>query len=735
MASLLARIGGFSARHRWWVIVAWVLLLAIAAFGAAKFSQPTVSTFNISGLKSVETLNTVDREFGGAAGGGSGSIVFAAPKGEKLTAADEATVARLTTSLSAVDGVSTATDPFTAQEKTLAPDGRIGYIPVSLTAKDASVSTQEAIGKAIDSARSSHLEVEASDGLTVVNTPSSNQLVGIVLALIILLITFGAFAAGGLPILTALLGLGVSVAGIYAATALLPLNSTAPVLAILLALAVGIDYSLFIVNRHRRQLLEGMSVRESIPLALGTAGSAVFFAAVTVVIALAGLSVVGVDFLTQMGIAAAAAVVVAMLVALTLTPALLSLFGRFLLSGRARKRLAAGAPKPEPRMARRWVQLIGRHPVVFLVAALVVLVTLATPVLALRLGLPDSGSDPSSNTDRRAYDLMADGFGAGINGPIVVLARYPGSAPSVADVGALARTLGDVPDVARVIPSGEHGSSVLLTVIPSSGPSDSRTETLVRALRDLPRASAGSPALSITGQTAVAIDVSQRLLDALPLYLGLVAAFAFLLLLVVFRSIVIPLKATLSFLLSLGATLGVVIVVFQWGWLGTLFGVDPAGPLLSFLPILIVGVLFGLSMDYEMFLVSGMREQHAHGALPRVAITEGFSQGAKVVAAAALIMVGVFGNGALNGSETIRPIAFGLAAGVLIDAFVVRMTLVPAVLYLFGRTAWWFPRWLERVIPRVDIEGSALGRPLPAYPGVAATAAAAAEPEPELARS
>jgi putative drug exporter of the RND superfamily len=710
MASLLARIGGFSARHRWWVIVAWILLLAIAAFGAVRFSQPTVSSFSISGLKSVETLKTVDREFGTGASDASGMVVFAAPEGKKLSATDAATVARLTASLASIHGVSAATDPFTASVRTLSPDGRIGYIPVSLTGKTASVSTQDAIGRAIDAADSPRLEVEASEGLTVVTSASSNQLVGIVLALIILLITFGAFAAAGLPILTALLGLGVSVAGIYAATALVPLNSTAPVLAILLALAVGIDYSLFIVNRHRRQLMEGMSVRDSIPLALGTAGSAVFFAAITVVIALVGLTVVGVDFLTQMGIAAAGAVVVAMLVALTLTPALLSLFGRFLLGGRARRRLAAGGPKATPRMARRWVQLIGRHPVAFLVAALVVLVTLATPVLSLRLGLPDSGSDPTSNTDRRAYDLIAKGFGAGINGPIVVLARYPGSTPSNATVASLTRSLGSVPDVARVIPSGEHGSSVLLTVIPTSGPSDFRTETLVRALRAESGASSGSPIISVTGQTAVAIDVSQRLLDALPVYLGLVAAFAFLLLLVVFRSIVIPLKATLSFLLSLGATLGVVVAVFQWGWLGTLFGVDPAGPLLSFLPILIVGVLFGLSMDYEMFLVSGMRERHAHGAESRAAIEEGFGHGAKVVAAAALIMIGVFGNGALNGSETIRPIAFGLAAGVLIDAFVVRMALVPAVLFLFGRAAWWLPRWLERIIPRVDIEGAALDR-------------------------
>jgi RND superfamily putative drug exporter len=388
----------------------------------------------------------------------------------------------------------------------------------------------------VDGARSSHLEVQASSGLTIESSPSSNQLVGIVIALIVLIITFGSLLAAGLPLLTALVGLGTGVAAITAVTAFVPLNSVAPVLAILLALACGIDYSLFIVNRHKRQVLDGMDIRESIGHAMGTAGTAVFFAALTVIIALAGLSVAGIDFLTQMGLSAAFAVLIAMLAALTLTPALLGILGRRILSGRARKRLAAGVAKTARRPALGWANRIGRHPVLAVIASVVVLGVLATPVLTMRLGLPDDGSQPSSTTERQAYDLMAEGFGKGVNGPILVLADYE-STPTQADVAALSAKLGTVKDVARVVPSGLSGDDVLLTVLPKSGPTDAATVTLVNDLRALH----ATPRLAVSGETAVAIDVSQRLLDALPLYLALVVGFAFLLLLVVFRSVLIPL--------------------------------------------------------------------------------------------------------------------------------------------------------------------------------------------------
>lgn len=711
VARLLARIGGFSARRRWTVVIAWLIILGAAVFGAIKLSQPLTDGFDIPGLASIGTLDHVNSEFGSS--GGSGKIVFAAPKGQRLTAADAGTIATLTRQIAAAPGVTTATDPFTATPKTLSPDGRIGYIALSLRSPDASAVTAKAITKAVDDSRGSGLTVEASSGLTIESSPSSSPLVGLVLALIILFITFGTLLAAGLPLVTALVGLGTSLTAIYAATSFVPINSVAPTLAILLALAVGIDYSLFIVSRHRRQLLDGMDVRDSLAHALGTAGTAVVFAALTVIIALAGLAVVNVPFLTQMGLSAALAVFVAMLISLTLTPALLSLAGRRLLSRRARKRLAAGTVRPSRRPARRWAQQIGRHPVVFGVGALALLVVLALPVLGLRLGLPNDGSQPSSTTERQAYDLLADGFGAGANGPIVVLASFPTAADLPTGGPVLVHTLEGVADVKAVYPSGTHGGDLLLTIIPKTGPSTTATETLVHALR-APGLTVGvdpAPTIRVTGQTAVAIDVSDRLLNALPLYLGLVAGFAFILLLIAFRSILIPLKATISFLLSLAATLGCTVAVFQWGWLGNLLGVDPAGPLLSFLPILLIGVLFGLSMDYEMFLLSGMREEHAHGAESRTAVVAGFALSAKVVAAAALIMIGVFGNGAVNGSTTIRPIAFALAVGVLIDAFVVRMALVPALMTLFGKASWWFPRWLDRIAPRVDIEGSSLEQP------------------------
>ncbi|RKR73710.1 MMPL family transporter [Frondihabitans australicus] len=708
MASLLARIGGFSARHRWWVVAAWLVLLVAAVGSAGAFSKSLESTFTIDGLQSIDTLNTVQKEFP-SAGGSGGDVVFAAAAGQKLTPADAQAVADLTTRLKSVPGVTGAVDPFTAPAaaKTLSPDGRIGYVAVSISGSDPTAATTRGVEHAMAAVRSDDLQVEASSGLVPATTASSSQLVGIVLAFVILFITFGSLLAAGLPLVTALFGLGTSVATIYASTAFVSLNSTAPVLAILLSLAVGIDYALFIVNRHRRNLLAGVPVRGSIRLAVGTAGSAVFFAAATVIVALAGLSVVGVGFLTQMGLSAAFGVLVALLVSLTLTPALLSVLGVRVLSKRARRRIGETTDAERRTLSTRWVSGVLRRPVVFVVAAVAVLAILAVPLAGLRLGLPNDGDDTPGTTTREAYDLMAEGFGAGFDGPILVLAH----GATASDVPALEKAL-DGTDVDRVIPSGVAGSDVLLTVIPESGPSDAATETLVHTLR---RSSAqlGLPqgvSLEVTGTTAVAIDISQRLLEALPVYLALVAGFAFLLLMVVFRSLLIPLKAVLSFLLSLGAALGATVAVFQWGWLGGLFHVDPAAPLLSFLPILVVGVLFGLSMDYEMFLVSGMRERRAHGDSSPAAVTTGFSNGAKVVAAAALIMIGVFGNGAVMGHGTVQPIAFALAVGVLVDAFVVRMTLVPAVMRLFGDAAWWLPRWLDRVLPNADVEGAALER-------------------------
>jgi RND superfamily putative drug exporter len=653
---MLARVGAFCARHRWPVLGVWVVVLVVAVGLATRLAEPLDTELTVSGLQSTQTLDEVHRLFGGGNDAG-GTVVVAAPDGQMLAAYGPAATA-LGTALGA--------------KPTVSPGGRIGYFTVA-----------SAPGNAIDQARSAGLQVEESSKLAPAPGGSSSPAIGLLIGLVVLLITFGSLSAAGLPLLTAVLGLGISLEGLHALTAVVPVNSVAPTLAILLGLAVGIDYALFLIDRHRRQLRAdaGLGVRESIALATGTAGTAVFFAALTVIIALAGLVVAGVGFLTQMGLAAAGAVLVAMVMALTLTPALLSFVGRRAVGRQFLPRLKA---------APRWAGLVIRHRVVAVVLSVLVLGALAVPVFGMRLGLPDDGSDPSSATDRKAYDLVAEGFGPGANGPLLVLADT--SSPE-----QVARQIGGTPDVAQVLPSGVRGNQALFTVVPSSGPSSEATATLVARLRT-------DKALLVTGQTAVALDISAHLRQALPLYLALVAGFAFLLLMIVFRSVLIPVKAVLSFLLSLGAALGCTVAVFQWGW----FGAD-AGPLLSFLPTIVIGVLFGLSMDYEMFLVSGMHEEHRRGAAAPVA--DGFARGAKVVAAAGLIMIGVFGGGIAGGDAVTRPIAFALAAGVLVDAFVVRLVLVPAVISLFGRAAWWLPRRLGRVIPEVDVEGAALTLP------------------------
>lgn len=711
MAAWLSRIGRGSSRHPWRVIATWVLVLAGVVVAAGALGKPMTDTYSISGLSSISTLNKVNAEFGGS--GTTGEIVFAAPEGQHLTARDAATIGHLTRTVAAFHGVTSAADPFTSSPKTISPDKRIGYISIGLT-DQANVSTQ--VTSALTSAQASdpHLRIVASSELVPVPDGGNTEGISLLVGFVVLLITFGALYAAGLPLLTSVIGLGVSLESVHLATSLVSLNSIATVLATLLGLATGIDYSLFIVNRHRRQVKDGMDVRDSIALATGTAGSAVVFAAATVIIALAGLAVIRIQFLTQMGLAGAFAVLIAMLMSLTLTPALLRLIGPRVLSRRARRRMAdpTRPTKAAPgRIAARWVSLTSGHPVAALVTAVVVLGAIAIPALSMRTSLTNDGQYAASTAARQAYDLRAEGFGKGINGPLEVLATYPPAATS-ADATALTERLKGTADVAEVFVTGVKGDNVLATVLPSSGPSDQATINLVKTLRssattaDLP----GTPQVETTGNTAVNIDISAKVMAAFPMYLGLIVGLAFLLLMVVFRSILVPLKATAGFVLSLLATLGGVTAMAQWGWGAGLLHLTPS-PLLCFLPVIVTGVLFGLSMDYEMFLVSGMREHVAHGVAPRQALTRGFAAAAGVVIAAGAIMISVFGGGSFGSDPTTQVIAFALALGVILDVFIVRMVFVPAVLALLGRHAWWMPRWLDRILPNLDVEGTSLTRP------------------------
>ena len=562
-----------------------------------------------------------------------------------------------------------------------------------------------------------------------------SEVVGIAVAAAVLLIMLGTFVAAGLPLLMAVVGVGVGVGGTMALTSVIEMSSISPMLALMLGLAVGIDYSLFIVNRHRQQLLSGMELRESIARATGTSGNAVTFAGLTVVIALAALSVTGLPFLAILGLAAAATVAISVLIALTLTPALLSLMGRKVISARAWRKnsvttaehqatlvglsgsevAAADEAADVARSARGWGGLVTRHPLISLVSAVLALAVLAIPAAGLRLALPDGGSEPADSSAFQAYSITGKNFGEGMNGPIIVV----GSLPAGLDQASATVLNLDVADELRQVNNVQAALPVSISddlrtavyqVIPTEGPASESTVQVIHDLRDEGAAIETQLDVSIglTGQTAANVDVSEKLGASLPPYLAIVVGLSLILLILVFRSILVPLLATAGFLLSLVAAFGGVVAVYQWGWLGSIFAVTNPGAVLSFLPIILIGVLFGLAMDYQVFIASGMREAFAHGQDAKQAVRTGFKHAAPVVTAAAIIMISVFSGFIFSHLTMVRPLGFALAFGVLIDAFVVRMTIVPATMHLLGKSAWWLPAWLAKILPDVDVEGAKL---------------------------
>lgn len=553
------------------------------------------------------------------------------------------------------------------------------------------------------------------------------EIVGIAVAALVLILMLGTLIAAGLPLLMAIMGVGVGVGITFALSGLFDMSSISPMLALMLGLAVGIDYSLFIVNRHRTQLLAGMDPEESVARANGTSGNAVVFAGLTVIIALAALVVPGLPFLTVMGLAAAGTVSVAVLVAITLTPAMLSLIGRRIISRRAWAKAEAHNAEPgheaadlatdRERSTHGWGGLVTKHPWVALVAGVLLLGTLALPATQLQLALPDGGSEPVESEAYQAYDLTARSFGEGVTGPIVAVGEFPANL----DAAQAQKLQFDIADKLRAVDNvvaavpvalSEDRRTAVFQVIPKEGPASASTVKVVSELRGLNGEiqSDYGVAMGLTGQTAGNVDVSTKLGDALPPYLAIVVGLSLVLLLLVFRSIVVPLLATGGFLLSLSAAFGAVVAVYQWGWLGNVFDVANPGAVLSFLPIILIGVLFGLAMDYQVFIASGMREAFMHGSSAKEAVRVGFRHAAAVVTAAAIIMVSVFSGFIFSHLTMVRPLGFAMAFGVLFDAFVVRMTIVPAVMYLLGEKSWWLPRWLDRILPDVDVEGAKLNR-------------------------
>ncbi|MEZ0067087.1 RND superfamily putative drug exporter [Streptacidiphilus sp. MAP12-20] len=754
MPSLLHRLGRLAYRHRRRVLALWLAVVAavvgcmIASGGTGKLDN----TFTIPGSESQQALDRMKIDFPYSSGT-SAQLVFTAPAGQKVTDPADASAIRATLDAArSAPQVAKVIDPFAAH--TVSADGTTAIAQVQYQVPQSGLHSGsiDALRTAVTDAKSAQPDLDVQVGGSAAVTKSKSgatDAIGFGVALVILALTFGSLLTAGMPLLSALVGVVTAIAGVLSLTGVFSISGTAQSLSLMIGLAVGIDYALFIVSRHRSQLAHGADPEESAALAVGTAGSAVVFAGLTVVIAMAGLSVVGIPYLTVMGLSAAGAVLTAVLVAITLLPALLGFAGARLApkpGSRAHQRELAVGQGSEPRgaeqgsgehgsaergsgdsgsgdsgsgasgrpanLGERWFRLVTRRPALSLVAVLVAVGALAWPVHSLRLALPDNSTAPAASSQRIAYDTVSREFGPGYNGPLLVLADTGNSGDPTAAARQIADTIRALPDVATVGRPVANAAThtALIQVVPDSAPSDDATKTLVNAIR----ADAGSlqqqtgATIGVTGNTAVGIDVSAKLNSAMLPFAAVVVGLSLLLLLLVFRSLVVPLKAAIGFLLSVGATLGAVVSVFQNGHLGKLIGVDQAGPVCSFLPIIVLAVLFGLAMDYEVFLVSRMREALVRARRPLDAVHSGARHSARVVTAAALIMIAVFASFLGTDDQILKQIAFALALGVLLDAFLIRMTFVPAVLALTRGAAWWLPSWLARFLPDLDIEGERL---------------------------
>ncbi|MFJ8850367.1 MMPL family transporter [Streptomyces sp. NPDC102437] len=737
MAVFLYRLGRFSFRRRRLVALLWVVVLAACAFAAAKAPAAPEDGFSMPGTESQKAFDLLDQRFpGGNSNAADARIVFVAPEGQKVTAGpNKAAVEKIVADVAGGDQVKGALDPF-KMAGAVSKDGTTAYSTVSYDVQSIDLTdATKALEDAAEKGRDAGLTVELGGSALVPEGElgGTTELVGVAAAAVVLLITFGSLAAAGLPLLTAIVGIGVGVASIVA----VGMSTTTTTLALMLGLAVGIDYALFIVSRYRTERAEGHDAEDAVARAVGTAGSAVVFAGLTVVIALAGLAVVGIPVLTKMGLAAASTVVIAVLVAMTLLPALLGFFRDAVLprtqrrgsKGHGRQRARDGRPN----LGTRWARFVIRRPLAVLVLGILGLGLMSVPALDLQLGMPGDESKSTSTTQRRAYDALADGFGPGFNGPLTVVVDAKTAKDPKAAAARAAKQLAATDGIVATTPPAfnEAGDTAVLTAVPSTGPSSADTTDLVHSIRDEARGlkSETGAQLLVTGATAVNIDVSQKVNDALLPYLALVVGLAFLLLMVVFRSLLVPLKAALGFLLSVAAAFGTIVAVFQWGWLADALGVEQTGPVMSMMPIFLIGVVFGLAMDYEVFLVTRMREAYVHGARPGEAIVTGFRHSAQVVGAAAVIMIAVFAGFVGMSESMIKMMGVGLASAVFFDAFVVRMTIVPAVLALLGDRAWWLPKWLAKVVPQVDVEGEKLSHGGPSAP------TPAPEPAPDPVRA
>ncbi len=710
----LARLARVCARHRWRTIIVWIVAAIAIIFSAQTFGGQLVDEFTIPNSDAQRATDLLEERFPSRSGDDA-TLVFAAPEGESLTGDRRQAVEAGLAAAREVPGVLEVGDPFEDVAGAVSQDGRIAFADAqfdlaSFDVPKEDVEELESSVSAAVQAAGADVEVEYT-GPVIINSetpePGAAEIIGLIAAVIILLFMLGGAVAAGLPIVMALISVFLGLSLLFVAAGFTNFNTITPTLAVMLGLGVGIDYSLFILTRFRQAIHDGMGAEDAAAAAASTAGRAVVFAGVTVAISISALAVIGLDFITKLGFGAAITVVTSVIAAITLLPAILSLLGPRIDALRIPwlDRDDSFASRQRSPIAR-WGRFVTRHAAVVATATIVLLGVLALPVLWVQLGASDAGTNPPDTTTRKAYDLLAEGFGAGFNGPLLV------TVDQGADTGAAERLrtqLEAVEGVAAVPPpiSNEAGDTAIVTVFPTTSPQSAATRDLVEELRSdvIPGALEGTQTVAyVGGPTAAFDDIAAQIQDRLPYFLLAVIGITFIILSMAFRSVVVAIKASITTLMSAFAAFGVLIAVFQFGWGNEFVGLDTTGPIETFLPPIVFAILFGLSMDYEVFLVSRMREEYVHGAPAKQAVTDGIAAIGRVVVAAALIMTSVFLAFILGDDRVIKEFGLALGVAILIDAFIVRLALVPAIMYLLGERAWYMPRWLDRILPRITIE-------------------------------
>ncbi|WP_405823196.1 MMPL family transporter [Streptomyces sp. NBC_00838] len=733
----MAAVARWCVRHRLLVVLLWLLALGSTATGAVVAGTSYSNDYEAPGTESGHAVELLESGFPGR-GGDSDTVVWHTERGSVRAQDVELRMGVTLGEIAKLPGVAGVTSPYALTDgagtppytpgpddgesaRQISEDGRTAYAVVIFEEQvdDIPAAQAQAVVDTAKKAATDDLQVElggSAVALTEGTTAHTAEIVGVAMAAVVLFLAFGSLAASLLPIATALVSVGTAYAGIALLGHLMTVADFAPMLGLLVGLGVGIDYALFIVTRHRKGLKQGLTVTRAATEAVATTGRAVVFAGATVCIALLGMLVLRLSFLNGVAIAASLTVALTVAASVTLLPALLSYTGGRALSRRERARLAEHGPQPErpTGFAARWSHFVARHPRLLGAAAVVVMLVLALPTFSLHLGTSDQGNNPATSTTRQAYDRLAEGFGPGVNGPLTLVAELDGADDRLA-MDQLPNTLRESEGVASVGPIVFNGSgdTALLTVVPESSPQSERTSDLVDHLRTevLPRAEEGtSLEVSVGGVTASYDDFADVVVGKLPIFVGVVVALGCLLLLLAFRSVGIPLKAAVMNVAAVASSFGIVVAIFQWGWGSELLGLGSAGPIEPFLPVIMVSVLFGLSMDYQVFLVSRMYEEWLETGDNRRAVRVGLAETGRVINSAAVIMISVFLAFVLTGDRVIAMFGIGLAAAVALDAFVLRTLLVPALMHLLGGANWWLPRTLDRWLPRISIEAPSAGR-------------------------